>query len=61
MNRKNIYSDYCPILHALNIIGGKWQMPIIWYLLEGGLRYNQLKRKLHGITSIIVVRQPSCQ
>jgi DNA-binding HxlR family transcriptional regulator len=56
MNRKIIYGEGCPVLHALNIIGGKWRMPILWHLLEGGLRYNELKRQLQGITNIMLTR-----
>ncbi len=56
MNRKNIYGDDRPILHALNIVGGKWRLPILRYLSDGGLRYNQLKRKLNGITNIMLTR-----
>ncbi len=50
------YDDDCPILHALNIIGGKWRLLILYHLLDGGLRYNQLKRKLYGITNIMLTR-----
>lgn len=56
MNRKNIYDDKCPVLYALNIIGGKWRLPILWHLRDGSLRYNQLKRKLNGITNIMLTR-----
>ncbi len=56
MNRKKLYGDECPVLHALNLLGGKWRLPIIWNLLEGGLRYNQLKRQLQGITNIMLTR-----
>ena len=56
MNRKNLYGDACPVLHALNLLGGKWRLPIIWNLLDGGLRYNQLKRQLQGITNIMLTR-----
>lgn len=56
MNRKNTYNDDCPILHALNIIGGKWRLPILWRLTDDGLRYNQLKRRLNGITNIMLTR-----
>jgi len=56
MNRKNIYGDDCPLLHALNIIGGKWRMPILGHLLDSGLRYNELKRHLPGITNIMLTR-----
>jgi len=56
MNRKNIYGDDCPLLHALNIIGGKWRMTILGHLLDSGLRYNELKRHLPGITNIMLTR-----
>lgn len=56
MNRKNIYDDKCTVLYALNIIGGKWRLPILWHLRDGSLRYNQLKRKLNGITNIMLTR-----
>lgn len=57
MNRKNIYNGgECPIMYALNIIGGKWRLPVIWHLLDESLRYNQLKRKLPGITNIMLTR-----
>ena len=56
MNKKNTYDDECPILHALNIIGGKWKLLILYHLLDGNLRYNQLKRKLSGITNIMLTR-----
>lgn len=56
MNRKNIYDDNCPVLYALNIIGGKWRLPILWHLRDSSLRYNQLKRELNGITNIMLTR-----
>lgn len=52
---KNYYDD-CPLAHALNIIGGKWRMLILYHLMGGGLRYNQLKKKLCGITNIMLTR-----
>ena len=56
MNRKNIYDDKCPVLYALNIISGKWRLPILLHLKDGSLRYNQLKRELNGITNIMLAR-----
>jgi len=56
MNKENIYESDCPILHALNIIGGKWRLPILWKLSNGSLRYNELKKQLHGITNIMLTR-----
>lgn len=45
----------CPLTYALNIIGGKWRLPIIWALWQNKtLRYNELKRKIDGITNMML-------
>jgi DNA-binding HxlR family transcriptional regulator len=47
----------CPVVYALEIIGGKWVLPIIWELSgKECLRYNELKRRLDGITNIMLTR-----
>ncbi|WP_041955980.1 winged helix-turn-helix transcriptional regulator [Sulfurospirillum arsenophilum] len=47
----------CPILYALDIIGQKWKIPIMWHLAEDGtLRYNQMKRAVRGITNIMLTK-----
>jgi DNA-binding HxlR family transcriptional regulator len=41
----------------LEIIGGKWRLPIIWELsAQESMRYNELKRRLNGITNIMLTR-----
>ncbi len=35
---------------TMGIIGGKWKTVILYYLLEGPLRYSQLRKKLEGVT-----------
>lgn len=45
----------CPLRHALEVIGGKWKLPIICLLSgEKPLRYNVVKRKLGGITNMML-------
>ncbi|MDS0527039.1 helix-turn-helix transcriptional regulator [Clostridium sp. SHJSY1] len=47
----------CPVVDALEVIGGKWRIPIIWSLYtEKKLRYNELKRSVPGITNIKLTR-----
>ena len=46
----------CPVINALNMIGGKWKVPILWQLYNSALRYNELKRRLNGITNIMLTR-----
>ncbi|WP_238918323.1 helix-turn-helix domain-containing protein [Clostridium sp. YIM B02555] len=53
----NIYEVQCPTLYALNILGQKWKLPIIWYLAENDItRYNELKRRIKGITTTMLTK-----
>jgi DNA-binding HxlR family transcriptional regulator len=54
---KNINKNNCVMVHAMDIIGGKWRLPIIWKLHQNKImRYNELKRSLVGITNIMLTR-----
>jgi len=47
--------DYCPLSNALKLIGGKWKIPILCALSQDGTsRYNELKRKVRGITNTML-------
>jgi DNA-binding HxlR family transcriptional regulator len=47
--------DYCPLGGALKLIGGKWKIPILCALHQDGTtRYNELKRKIRGITNTML-------
>lgn len=49
--------DNCPLTFALNLIGGKWRLPIIWALHKNGtMRYNELKRSIDGITNMMLTQ-----
>ncbi|NML20814.1 helix-turn-helix transcriptional regulator [Pseudoflavitalea sp. G-6-1-2] len=39
---------------ALYVIGGKWKLRIIIALSEGGLRFNDLQRKVEGISARVL-------
>jgi DNA-binding HxlR family transcriptional regulator len=41
---------HCPAETALDLLAGKWRPMIIFWLLEGPLRFNGLQRRLGGIT-----------
>jgi DNA-binding HxlR family transcriptional regulator len=34
----------------MEIIGGKWKTAILYYLIEKTLRYNELFKKIGGVT-----------
>ncbi|MGE4354336.1 MAG: winged helix-turn-helix transcriptional regulator [Oscillospiraceae bacterium] len=45
----------CPLESALKLIGGKWKIPILCALHQDGTtRYNELKRKINGITNTML-------
>ena len=56
---KNIYETHCPILYAMEIIGQKWKLPILWYIADAEnqtLRYRELERKVVGITATMLTK-----
>lgn len=53
---ENKYSD-CPLEYALEILGGKWKLKIIWAIYKSKvIRFNQLKRELPGITDLMLAK-----
>ena len=35
---------------TMGIIGGKWKAVILYYLIDGPLRYNELRKKMETVT-----------
>ena len=46
-----------PVEMTLAIIGGKWEMPILWRLRDRAWRYGELKRDLGRITHKMLSEQ----
>ena len=47
----------CPVVEIIEVIGGKWKIPILWCIGQSGtIRYNELKREVTGITNIMLTR-----
>jgi DNA-binding HxlR family transcriptional regulator len=42
---------------VLEIIGGKWAMPIIYTLSKGMLRFNELEKSIEGINTRMLVKE----
>lgn len=49
-SNKQALAEECPEAYAVNLIGGQWSLVICSWLLEGKLRFGELKKKLPGIT-----------
>lgn len=56
----NIYENNdtrCALIYALEIIGQKWKIPIMWFLCENdSTRYNELKQRIKGITNMMLTK-----
>ena len=47
----------CPAERTLDVIGGRWKVPILWHLLQGTLRFSELRRALPGVTQKMLTQQ----
>ena len=47
--------DRCPILDALDMIGGKWKITLLYQLLGGEKRYAELRRAVDGISEKVLI------
>ena len=51
------YEQYCPMAHALDLVGDRWALLVIRELMHGPKRYTDLVDRLHGIgTNILATR-----
>ncbi|HZT46078.1 MAG TPA: helix-turn-helix domain-containing protein [Gaiellaceae bacterium] len=54
---KRSYEQYCPVAHALDLVGERWSMLIVKELMHGPKRYTDLAEHLRGIgTNILAAR-----
>ena len=42
--------EACPAERVLKLVSGRWKLMVIFWLLKGEQRFNQLQRNLGGIT-----------
>jgi DNA-binding HxlR family transcriptional regulator len=56
-NKINISQKTCTLKDVLDIIGGKWAMPIIYRLSNGKMRFKELERTVEGINTRMLVRE----
>ncbi len=51
------YDQYCPMAHALDLVGDRWTLLVIRELMHGPQRYTDLVDRLPGIgTNILAAR-----
>jgi DNA-binding HxlR family transcriptional regulator len=51
------YDQYCPVAHALDLVGERWALLVVRELMHGPKRYTDLVERLPGIgTNILASR-----
>jgi DNA-binding HxlR family transcriptional regulator len=48
------FDQYCPVAHALSLVGERWSLLVVRELLKGGRRYTDLAGGLPGIGSNVL-------
>lgn len=51
------YGQYCPISHALDIVGERWTLLIVRDLICGTTRFNDLARGLPGLSRTLLAKR----
>lgn len=54
---KKALADECPELYASIVIGGQWSLAVCCYLINGKLRFGELKKQLPNITERMLTLQ----
>ncbi|MCC2545983.1 helix-turn-helix transcriptional regulator [Hymenobacter sp. BT175] len=47
----------CPVRTTLNVLGGKWKLLVLSYLLEGPRRYGELRRLMPEVTEKMLIQE----
>lgn len=47
----------CSVKDVLDVIGGKWAMPIIYHLSKGKMRFKEMERSIEGINTRMLVKE----
>ena len=51
------YNQYCPVAHALDLVGERWALLLVRELQHGPLRYSDLLERLEGCsTNVLAAR-----
>ena len=47
----------CPAETTIEVIGGRWKVPVVWHLFAGTKRFSELRRCLPGCTPKMLTQQ----
>ena len=47
----------CPVERVIEVLGGKWKIVILFHLMDGTKRFNELRRLMPDVTQRMLTRQ----
>lgn len=54
---QTVYNENCPVEIMLRILGGKWKIIIIYRLINGTKRFNELHKSMPKVTQRMLTSQ----
>jgi DNA-binding HxlR family transcriptional regulator len=54
METQSDVDQTCGMSLAIDVVGGKWKMHLMWVLAEGPVRFGQIRRKLDGVSEKVL-------
>src|SRR6218665_3492062 len=57
MQPKTYKNFFLPVRDALDVLNGKWRLPIIISISAGNTRFNEIERNIPGMTSKILAKE----
>ena len=58
MTVKKKVGHTCPVRHTLDLIGGKWKLPLVSLLGQGTRRFTEIARALPDISARMLIKEP---
>lgn len=57
MAKNKLQISECPITRTMDLIGGKWSLPIVYVLMKETRRFKELERSIEGINTRMLVKE----
>jgi DNA-binding HxlR family transcriptional regulator len=55
-DRGNAYDPTCPTRQVLDRIGGRWTVPVVGALVDGPLRFTELREQVGGVVPKVLTQ-----
>ena len=57
MAKNKLHISECHFTRTMDLIGGKWSLPIVYVLMKETKRFKELERSIEGINTRMLVKE----